>query len=139
MKRLLSACLLATAMFGGPAIAADGEPSPTASYSIGITGYVPVICRTSLDASVIPSSAGAVPLGNLQEFCNSPNGYQIFVDSSPELANATLVVGGREVTLSASGPTLVSASNGPAITSNDVVLHNAGGASGHLSFRIVAL
>ena len=138
MKRLLSACLLATAMFGGPAIAAEGEPSPTASYSIGITGYVPVICRASFDVSVVPAGDGATPLGHLQEFCNSPNGYQIFVDSSPELANATLVVGGREVTLSGNGPTLVSSSSGPAITTNDVVLH-ASGASGHLSFRIVAL
>ena len=139
MKRLLSACLLATAITGGPAIAAEGEPSPTASYSIGITGYVPVICRASLDVSVVPANSGATPLGNLNEFCNSPNGYQIFVDSSPELANATLVVGGRAVTLSGNGPTLVSASDGPAITSNDVVLQNAGGASGNLSFRIVAL
>jgi len=139
MKRLLSACLLATAMTGGPAIAAEGESSPTASYSIGITGYVPVICRASLDVSVVPTNRGAMPLGHLQEFCNSPNGYQIFVDSSPELANATLVVGGRKVTLSASGPTLVSSSQGPAIASNNVVLQHANGASGSLSFRIVAL
>ena len=138
MKRLLSAALMATAMIGGPAVAQSGEPSGSASYSITITGYVPVICRAEFSASVVPTNPGATSLGHLQQFCNSPNGYQVFVDSSPELANATLMVGGRRVTLSGSGSTLVTASNGPAITSDNVVLQSHG-ASGSLSFRIVAL
>jgi hypothetical protein len=139
MKRFLSAILVASAMTGGPAIAAgSGESSGSASYSIGITGYVPVICRAELSASVVPANAGATSLGHLNQFCNSANGYQIFVDSSPELANATLTVGGRQVTLSDSGSTLVAASEGPAITSDDVVLQSEG-AGGSLSFRIVAL
>ena len=139
MKRLLPALLMATAMTGGPAVAAQpGSPSGSVSYSIGITGYVPVVCRAELSASVVPASAGATSLGHLNPFCNSANGYQIFVDSSPELANATLTVGGRQVTLSGSGSTLVTASEGPAITSDDVVLQSEG-AGGSLSFRIVAL
>lgn len=137
MKRMLSAFLLATVMIGGSASAQPGDAAPSASYSIGITGYVPVTCRASLDATVVPTQSGATSLGNLQEFCNSPNGYQVFVDNSPELANATLIVGGRKVLLSESGSTLVSASAGPAITMNDVVLQSANGASGYLSFRIV--
>lgn len=137
MKRVLSALVMATVMIGGAANAQDG--SSLASYSIGITGFVPVTCRATLQANVVPTNRGAVPLGHLQEFCNSPNGYQIFVDSSPELANATLVVGGRKVSLSGSGSTLIAASTGPAITSRNVVLQHAGGASGTLSFRIVAL
>ena len=137
MKSVFSAVVMATVMIGGAANAQDG--SSLASYSIGITGYVPVTCRATLQATVIPSQPGATSLGNLQEFCNNPNGYQIFVDSSPELANATLVIGGREVELSGTGSTLVSASSGPAITSTDVVLEHSGGASGSLSFRIVAL
>lgn len=138
MNRMLSV-VLATALVGGAATVAQAEASPWASYSIGIVGHVPVTCRASLQANVVPSNRGAVPLGHLQEFCNSPNGYQIFVDSSPELANATLVIGGRKVALSSSGSTLVSASTGPAITSRNVVLQHANGAAGTLSFRIVAL
>lgn len=139
MNRLLPALLVAAAMTGGPAVAASsGEPSGSVSYSIGITGYVPVICRAELSTSVVPANGGATSLGNLQQFCNSPNGYQIFVDSSPELANATLTVGGHAVTLSGSGSTLVASSEGPAITSDDVVLQS-NGAGGSLSFRIVAL
>lgn len=139
MNRLLPAILMATALTGGPAFAAEGDASPTASFTITIVGHVPVICRASLDVSVVPSQAGPTSLGELQEFCNNANGYQIFVDSSPELANATLVVGGREIVLSGNGSTLVSSSSGPAITSSDVVLEGANGASGQLSFRIVAL
>lgn len=139
MKRLLSAFLLATVTIGGSAHAQSGDAAPSASFSIGITGHVPVICRASLDATIVAPQPGATSLGNLREFCNSPNGYQVFVDSSPELANATLVVGGREVVLSDSGSTLVSASNAPAIAMNDVVLEAPDGASGYLSFRIVAL
>lgn len=139
MNRLLPAFLMAAAVTGGPAVAASsGEPAGSASYSIGITGYVPVICRAEFNSSVVPTNPGATSLGHLQQFCNSPNGYQIFVDSSPELANATLMVGGRKVTLSGSGSTLVTASQGPAITSDNVVLQSHG-ASGSLSFRIVAL
>lgn len=138
MKRVLSACVIAALFVGGPAYAADAETSPSSSYSIGITGFVPVICRAQLQADVVAADRGAVPLGQLDQFCNSPNGYQVFVDASPELANATLIVDGREVTLSATGSTLVSASNGPAITSSNVVLQNADGAAGNLSFRIVA-
>ena len=138
MSRSLSV-LLAIALTGGAATIAQAEAPASASFSIGITGYVPVTCRASLDATVVPASAGETSLGQLREFCNSPNGYQIFVDSSPELANATLVIGGRTVELSDSGSTLVSFSGGPAITANDVVLQNADGGPGTLSFRIVAL
>ena len=140
MNRTLSALLLATAMIGGSAYAAEpGTAGQTASYSIGITGVVPTICRASLDATVVPATAGETSLGALNEFCNSPNGYQIFVESSPELANATLTVGGRSVTLTGEGPVLVAASNGPNMLSRNVTLSSPNGAGGSLSFRIVAL
>lgn len=138
MSRPISA-LLAIALTGGAATIAQAEAPASASFSIGITGHVPVNCRASLDATVVSPTSDATSLGQLREFCNSPNGYQIFVDSSPELANATLLVGDRKVALSANGPTLISASTGPAITSSNVILQDANGASGTLSFRIVAL
>ena len=112
----------------------------SASYTINIVGYVPVICRAQIDATVVPGATGLTSLGELNEFCNNPNGYQVYVDASPELANAKLLVDGHEVTLAANGPTLVAASNGPAIESRNLALDvPEGGVSGSLSVRIVAL
>jgi len=139
MKRSLSALIMATALVGGSANAAEvAAAGQTARYTITVSGFVPVICRASLDATVVPAAAGEAPLGELNEFCNSPNGYQVYVEGSPELADATLIVDGQAVALSGDGPTLVAASNGPDIVSRNVSLASNGG-GGSLSFRIVPL
>jgi hypothetical protein len=141
MKRSLSAFLLATALVGGSASAADGsDPVQSASYTIGIVGVVPVICRATVDATIVRGAAAKTSLGELNEFCNSPNGYQVFVEGSPELANATIVVDGNRVPLAANGPTLISSSDGPSIVSHRLALHTpSGNPNGSLSIRIVAL
>ena len=141
MNCKLPVILIAAALAGGSATAAaPGTPGQSASYTIGITGFVPVICRATIDATVVPGAAGETNLGELNEFCNSPNGYQVFVQGSPELANATLVVDGNSVALSGDGPTLVAASSGPAIESRSLSLTlPEGGVSGSLSVRIIAL
>lgn len=139
MKRQVFAFLIATAMIGGPATAVPDAPG-SSSYSIGITGLVPVICRASVDTTIVRGAAARNSLGNLNEFCNNPNGYQVFVEASPELANATIVVDGNRVPLAANGPTLISSSNGPSIVSHQLVLHTpTGNANGSLSIRVVAL
>jgi len=138
MNRIVPAFLMATALVGGSANAAEysGE---TTRYTIGFTGIVPTICRASLDANVVPAGGRETSLGQLNEFCNSPNGYQIFVETSPELADATLIVDGQTVSLAGNGPVLVAASDGPNILSRNVSLSSPNGAGGSLSFRIVAL
>lgn len=138
MKRSLSALILATALVGGSANAAESGFTDSASFTINFTADAQVVCRASLDATVVPANAGQTSLGNLNEFCNNAAGYQVFVEGSPELADATLVVDGRAVTLSGDGPTLVAASNGPDIVSRNVSLASNGG-GGSLSFRIVPL
>jgi hypothetical protein len=97
--------LLAAAMtcIATGAAGADGEAS-SSSYTIGITGFVPVICRASLDATIVPAASGETQLGALNEFCNNPNGYRIFVRGSSELAGATLIVDGQPVTLAGDAP-----------------------------------
>jgi hypothetical protein len=107
MNRKVFAFLIATAMIGGPANAVPDAPG-SSGYSIGITGFVPVICRASVDTTIVRGAAARNSLGNLNEFCNSPNGYQVFVEASPELVNATIVVDGNRVPLTANGPTLIS-------------------------------
>ena len=125
------------------ALALAGSASATGaydSYKIRITGFVPVICHATLDASMVPTEEGQVSLGALNEFCNSPNGYQVYVDSSPELADASLIVDGEAFDLSENGSTLVSTSSHANIASRDVALDLPEGVEGgSLSVRIVAL
>lgn len=127
--------LAALAMLSVPAAAsAPGE------YTLHITGVVPVVCRASLESSVVPSDKAQVSLGKLNEFCNSPNGYRIYAEHSPELANASLNVNGKPVQLDNSGSTLIVQSNAPAKLTRNLVLHlPKGGTTGNLSFRIVPL
>lgn len=107
-------------------------------YVLGITGFVPVICRASVDATSVPAVAGEVSLGTLSEFCNSPNGYEIYADHSAALAGGSIVVGGQKVQLSETGSTRIRMSDHAAIHSNGVSLEVPEGVtSGQIAFRIV--
>ena len=128
-----SAVLVALA----PASYAQGDAS---QYRIGVQGYVPVICRISVDAAQIDTSAATASLGNLNEFCNNGRGYQVVADYSPVLAGASLIVDGVEVPLNNSGTVMVSRSANPAMINRKVELKLAGSAQpGALSFRIMPL
>ena len=108
-----------------------------ADYSIGIVGEVPLVCRATVDASLATPADGVAGLGQLREFCNSANGYRVFVRHSAELAGATLFVDGRAVPLSAEGSTLISESATAARASRTLVLEAPFGAqNGSLVFTI---
>ncbi len=120
---------------------APGVAVQSGDFTIGISGYVPVICRASVGATMAPSSGAIVDLGGLDEFCNSPNGYEVYADYAPAMANASIIVDGQKINLSRDGSTRISKSNQAAIANHSVALdltkaQNAGGA---ISFRIVAL
>lgn len=110
----------------------------SAQFSIGIVGYVPVICRAHVDASAVAPVAGTTSLGLLKEFCNSPSGYRVVADYSPQLAQAKLIVDGVPVPLhKGGGSTVVSQSNSAAIASHSLALElPKGGQTGTISFRI---
>ena len=108
-----------------------------AQFSIGIVGYVPVICSANVDASAIAPVAGTTSLGLLKEFCNSPSGYRVVADYSPQLAQARLIVDGVPVQLAATGSTVVSQSDGAAIADHTLALElPQDGQTGTISFRI---
>lgn len=110
-----------------------------AQYSLGISGFVPVICRASVDANSVAVTPGTVSLGSLREFCNSPNGYRVIADYSPSMASANLLVDGHLVPLSEGGTTVVSSSSQAAINSYPVDLQLPEGVDGgSISFRIEA-
>lgn len=119
---------------------APGVGIDNASTTIGIVGFVPVICHARVSADSVPASAGTVSLGQLREFCNSPHGYRVVADYSPALANASLLVDGVAVPLADNGTTVVSQSDKPAMDTRGIALElpedTAGGA---ISFRIEAL
>ena len=116
------------------------EPSVSvggSKYTIAISGFVPVICRANVEASMIAPTAGTVSLGTLKEFCNSPAGYRVVADYSPSLANAKLLVDGQEVALDEAGSVTVSQSDQAAIINRAVELQLAqDDQTGSLSFRI---
>jgi hypothetical protein len=136
MYRGVVGVLSAVALSTIPAFAFDSNGSP-AGVTFEVAGFVPVICRANFSSNVIPVVDQKASLGTLNEFCNSPAGYQVLVDNSAELAGATLIVDGREVTLAADRPTLVASSEGPASVARDIQLVDAN-KGGSLSFRVVA-
>jgi hypothetical protein len=109
-------------------------------YSIGITGFVPVICRASVGATSTPVAGANINLGGLNEFCNSPNGYEVYADYSPALSTASLMVDGQKINLSKDGSTRISHSNRAAIANRSIELDlsKTNNASGNIAFRIVA-
>ena len=109
-----------------------------AQFTIGLVGYVPVICRANVDASAVAPVAGTTSLGMLKEFCNSPTGYRVVADYSPQLAQAKLIVDGVPVPLHKNGGSaVVSQSSSAAIANHSLALElPKGGQPGTISFRI---
>ena len=130
-----SAALAGALVLAAPASAvAPGVNLGSGQFTIGLTGFVPVICRASVDATVVAPSAGTVQLGALNEFCNSPNGYVVVANYSASLGKATLLVDGKSVPLGADGTTIVTQSDTAAISTHELALQGA--SQGSLSFRI---
>jgi hypothetical protein len=134
--------VLALMVSGLMATAATSSPSYNASgsFSLGIRGFVPVICRALVDASNVKPKKGIVEVGKLNEFCNSPNGYQVWADYTPSLAEASLVVDGKEVALSDAGSTQLLATTHAGMAQRDLAIKLPSDAvAGSISIRIVAL
>ena len=109
-------------------------------FAIGVVGFVPVICRANVDASLVSPGTETTSLGSLNEFCNSPGGYRVVANYSPSLASGTLVVDGQGIALTSAGSVVVSQSDHAAIDSHELQLDLPEGVSdGSLSFRIEPL
>jgi len=135
LKHVL-AVVAAMATFVGSANAV--EP---ASFELRLRGYVPVICRASVETSTAVVRGSVVHLGALNEFCNNANGYEVWVDYSPHLSGAILMVDGRAVRLAGAHSSVrISASSHAAMQTRDLALYLRGQRpDGSISFRVVAL
>jgi len=131
---MAASALMASAAWGA-------APGDQASYSLQLSGFVAVTCRAQLSATQAPTgTAGQIPLGQMDEFCNNANGYEVWVDYSPNLAGDAIEVDGKSYALDASGSTRIDASSAPAIASRTVALDVPnGGVSGTVSIRVVTL
>lgn len=105
MRNSVMSGMLAVVMAAGSAAQAGA-----ASYTINITGYVPVVCRVTA-ANTQVQSGQTVDLGNLTEFCNNPTGYQVWVDYTPGITGETMYVDGNAIPLSSSGSTMIDSSS----------------------------
>lgn len=138
MKNLLVVSLPILGLLGASA-PAGARSEATAGYMVRVA--VPVICQLRLQPALTAGSGGAFALGELQEYCNAPGGYQVNVNYTPgSLRGAVIAVGEERVTLDGSGTALVSSAPGPRIRARAVVA--TPGAKGfdtdRLNFDIVA-
>lgn len=123
-------------MAGVPAIASE----PAGQHRIGVSGQVPVLCRVSIDAALVPAGPGRVSLGTMKEFCNNPHGYQVVLEYAPMAGDAVLIVDGRRIVLDSSGFAIVARSPGAAVVERKVELQlSQAGAPPALTFRIEPL
>lgn len=115
-------------------------PAAAATYGIHLQGHVPVACHVNAGQGPVLIDGDLVDLGNLHEFCNAPAGYDVYVDYSPDLAGAKLLVDGSEVLLTDEGSAKFDENAGPARLNRNIALDlsEAQAAGGALSFRIVA-
>lgn len=137
-KRVLSSIVaLAALAAAGSAQAAEPDSNAAGQVRIGITGQVPVLCRVSVDAAMVPQIAGRVSLGTMEEFCNNPTGYRVVVSYPQLAAPAKLIVDGREILLGTSGFAVVAESDRAGIVERDLQLELTGpNEPAQLSFRI---
>lgn len=102
------AALAAVFALAAPGVQA-GDGARSASTSIGIRGFVPIICRVQMNIGFgVAGEDGVVPLGQANEFCNSGSGYRVTMTHPANLQNAAVIVDGLRVPLSPSGATVVS-------------------------------
>lgn len=77
---------------------------------------VPVVCKVGYVPTGSTISADTVRLGELREYCNAPNGYNLEVRYSPStLRGVALNVGNQRVILDGSGFATIPGASGPKI------------------------
>lgn len=107
------------------ALATVAAPMPVGAQSS--TGYrlslsVPVVCQVRHDASGAGFNGAAYNLGQLNEYCNAPAGYELRVSYAPgALEGMVLVLGSRNLVLDGSGQAIMSGADMPNIQQRPLV------------------
>lgn len=138
---LMSPLAFAAALaISAPAFAAEPDARAHSEFRIALSGQVPVLCRVSIDSTIVPDTAGRVSLGKMTEFCNNPTGYRVVLVNPFISGSAILIVDGREIPLDEQDIVIVSQSAGAAVAEHRVELQRGEtGSGGTLAFRIEPL
>ena len=95
-------------------------PAMASTYGVELRGHVPVTCHVKGDAPVADIAEEAVDLGAIREFCNNGAGYDLYLDHSPQMAGAVVLIDGAEFELGSEGSVALAGEAGPAIQSRNV-------------------
>jgi hypothetical protein len=133
LNTALAAFTFAASLAGVPSVGQAGEG---ASYALQLEGHVPVICRVSVERTLLAATSGAADLGAMTEFCNSSGGYQVWLEHAG-VESGAVTVDGEKIALSPAGSTLISQSATAGKRTRQVTVE--GGGDGALSLRIVPL
>lgn len=111
-RKCATAIVTIVLMTGSAPLAA----SDTASGSITFAMHVPVACKLRHRPIGVGMSGDTANLGELDEYCNAPSGYQVTVDYTPgSLRGTVLAAGNDRVILDGSGHAVLSRAAGPLI------------------------
>lgn len=102
---------------------------------------VPETCTVRHSPGLMPAGADSYSLGALQEYCNSPRGYNVVVSYEPgTMRGARLTLGGDTVVLNGSGTAVISHAPGPRILNRELVATagEAGFDTDRLTFEAIA-
>lgn len=128
----------------GLLVAAGTSAANSESFGIDLVLRVPVMCKVSTGTGVADaglSVPGSFELGEIQEFCNAPRGYDLLVHYTPgTLKGMTLIAGDARVQLDGSGSAVVGHSSAPAIKVRNLsaIPGPQGFDADHLDFEAVA-
>ena len=101
-----------------------------AQTSLSLTGQAQLVCSAGIDGQAAASGQAPISLGQLKEFCNDPDGYDVWIDYPASLVGDSLVIDGSSVPLTDEGTVRVSHAGGAGAAIHTLALDapNAGGA-----------
>jgi hypothetical protein len=109
--------------FAVAAVILGSVPAGAADLGFQLHAIVPVQCEVRHQAIGGGTAVtGTVALGELDEFCNAPGGYEVIVSYTPgTMQGAILSAGEDSVTLNGSGEATLSRVPGPRIRARALV------------------
>lgn len=101
--------------FASASLAVMPVAAAAETQGISLRGYVPVHCVVQHQPTGYGAQSGdGVALGQIREFCNAPQGYELVVSYTPgSLRGAVVTVGEDRIVLDGSGQGVLSRAAGP--------------------------
>ncbi|WP_284734385.1 hypothetical protein [Sphingosinicella terrae] len=109
--------MLRKIVLGATALALTASPASVGAETFGfnLSLTVPVVCEIRFrPLGAVGEAPQGVPLGQINEFCNAPGGYELVVNYEPgSMQGAVISAGEDQVVLNGSGQAVLSRSPGP--------------------------